>query len=228
MGAAAQFDGIGTVVVAGERAAQGDHADLVAVFLAEQGDGTGVDGVLGRHQLGRDRDVLADDRVDLGLDGGQLVLGHRRVVAEVEAHAVGIDQLTLLGHVRAEHILQRRMHQVGGGVVGAGGQALFGAGAQLGAGADGQGAGFDLDLVGVEVAAGVLLDVQDDAEALLAGRVGPFDLAAIAGLAAAFAVEGGLVEQDLGRLAGLRGVDGFAAARRWPGPRPSPRQRRSR
>ena len=202
MGAAAQFDGIGRV--AGQAATQGQDADLVAVFLAEQGDGAGLDGVLRAHQLRLGGQVLADDRVHLGLDPGQFVLGQGGVVAEVEAHALGIDQLALLGDVGAQHILQRRMDQVGGGVVGAGGQAGVRGGAQLGAGADGERARGDLDRMGMEVA-GRLLDIED---AGAAPR--PFDLAAIARLAAAFAIEGGLVEQDLGGFAGLDAVGGGA------------------
>ncbi len=52
----------------------------------------------------------ASMRVDLG--GRQ-----RRAVAEVEAHALAVDQLALLRHVRAQHMLERRVRQVGGGVV---------------------------------------------------------------------------------------------------------------
>ena len=44
-------------------------------------------------------------------------------MGEVEAHAFGVDQLALLRHVRAQHMAQRRVHQVGGGMVGAGAQA---------------------------------------------------------------------------------------------------------
>ena len=68
-------------------------------------------------------------RVDLG--GGE-----RRAVAEVEAHAVAVDQLALLGDVRTQHMLQRRVRQVGGGVVEAGARAPLGVDRQAHAGAE--------------------------------------------------------------------------------------------
>ena len=45
--------------------------------------------------------------------------------AVVEAHAVGVDQLALLRHVRTKDMGERRVHQVGGGVVGPGAQAAL-------------------------------------------------------------------------------------------------------
>ena len=45
------------------------------------------------------------------------VVGQRRVVREVEARLVGIDQRALLLHVRAQHFAQRLVHQVRGRVV---------------------------------------------------------------------------------------------------------------
>ena len=40
------------------------------------------------------------------------VVGHRRVVGEVEARLVGVDQRALLLHVLAQHLAQRLVHQV--------------------------------------------------------------------------------------------------------------------
>jgi hypothetical protein len=48
---------------------------------------------------------------------GGSVGGHRRVVGEVEAGALGIDQRALLLHVAAQHFAQGLVHQVGGRVV---------------------------------------------------------------------------------------------------------------
>ncbi|MNJ37241.1 hypothetical protein D3C77_320520 [compost metagenome] len=121
VGAAAQFDRIGARTI--ERVAQGQDADLVAVLLAEQSHGARRDGGVRRHQFGRGRHVLADDRVHLVLDAGDLLVRQRGVVAEVEAHALGVDHLTLLGDVGAEHVLDGGVEQVGGRVVGAGGRA---------------------------------------------------------------------------------------------------------
>ena len=59
------------------------------------------------------QDLGVDDRLDLA----DLLVGHRRVVGEVEARALGVDQRALLLHVRAEHLAQRLVHQVRGAVV---------------------------------------------------------------------------------------------------------------
>ena len=184
---------------------QRQDPDLVAVFLAEQGDGAGLDGVGGGHQFCLRRDVLADHGVDLGLDGGQLVLGDRGRMAEVEAGALGVDQLALLGHLRTQHILQCGVQKVGGGVVGAGRRALVGVDRLGDAGAHRQLAGRDLDRQDVQIAC-VFLDVQH------LGRTGrPLKHALVAGLAAAFGVEGRGVEQDFDDVAGLGRLDGRAA-----------------
>ncbi|MNX80834.1 hypothetical protein D3C86_1125030 [compost metagenome] len=202
MGAAAQFDRIGALARQG--VTQGQDADFLAVLLAEQGDGAGLDGLFRRHQLGRGREVLADDRVHLVLDAGDLLVRQRGVVAEVEAHALGVDHLALLGDVRAEHVLQRGVQQVGGRVVGAGGRTR----ADLDRGghgrADRQGRALGhLDRVNEQV--GVLLGVQHPAFA-----VGPDEAALVAGLTAAFGVKGGLVQHDLDHLAGFGGLDRHA------------------
>ncbi len=73
-------------------------------------------------------------------------------VAEVEAHALAVDQLALLRHVRAQHVPQRRVHQVGGGVVGAGARAPFGVDDELHALAWREPALEDLQHVHVQVA----------------------------------------------------------------------------
>ena len=126
--------------------------------------------------------------------------GERGAVAEVEADAVGVDHLALLGHVRAQHVAQGRVQQVGRGVVGAGAGAPLGVDEQVDVVARGQPARADPDPVHVQVA-GVLVGVEH-----LARAAGPLRLAHVAGLAAALGVEGGAVEQDLDLLAGLRRV----------------------
>ena len=69
MGAAAELDRIGERL-ARQGAAHRQHPHLVAVFLAEHGDGAAGDRVLLAHQLGFDRGVGADAVVDRGLDRG--------------------------------------------------------------------------------------------------------------------------------------------------------------
>ena len=58
------------------------------------------------------RRVRQHFRVDDFLDAANLFVGHRRVVREVEAGLVGIDERALLLHVAAQHLAQRLVHQV--------------------------------------------------------------------------------------------------------------------
>ena len=60
--------------------------------------------------------VAAQEVVDLGLDGPDLVRRHRPGLAEVEAQPVGRDQRALLRHVLAQMPAQRGVQQVGGRV----------------------------------------------------------------------------------------------------------------
>ena len=104
-----------------------EHPHDVAVLVAEEGDGA--------HRLGLGLGRLVDAargrcprtsplaRSSIRLD---LVGGDRRVVAEVEAQAVGRDQRARLLHVLAEHLAQRPVQDVGAGVVAADGVAPLG------------------------------------------------------------------------------------------------------
>ncbi len=106
--------------------AHGEHAHLVAIFLAEQRFGAGRDRLVGRHQPRGGIGILADHGVDLGLDALQLFRRHRLGMAEIEAQPLGRHQRALLRDMRPQHTLQRGMQQMGGGVIGAGGAAAFG------------------------------------------------------------------------------------------------------
>ena len=77
------------------------------------------------------RGVGQDLGVDQRLDLADLLVGHRRVVREVEARALGIDQRALLLHVRAQHLAQRLVHQVRDAVVAHGLGALVGVDARV-------------------------------------------------------------------------------------------------
>jgi hypothetical protein len=71
MGAAAELERVDVARRAEARAgrgAHGDHAHLLAVFLAEEGAGAEALGGVGRHDPGLDGGVLADVGVHLGLD----------------------------------------------------------------------------------------------------------------------------------------------------------------
>ena len=71
----------------------------------------------GRLHLGLDRRVLQDLLVDDLLDLEQLLARERREVHEVEPQPIRRDERPRLLDVRAEHLPQRRVQQVRGGVV---------------------------------------------------------------------------------------------------------------
>ena len=121
MGPAAQLDRIGPLLALGGAPLSRTHrddADLVAVFLAEQGHRAGGYRLVGRHQPRRNRLVRADLRVHLGFDGVDLLAGQRLRVREVEPEIVGRDQASLLGDMRSEMPAQCGMKQVRRAVVG--------------------------------------------------------------------------------------------------------------
>ena len=109
VGAAAEFGG---------EAGNLHHPDHVAVLFAEEGHGSGGQGLLDVHLL------------HLGVHGFQSLAGHEPFdlrdlfrleggeVGEVEAQAGGVHHAAGLFHVSAEHLAQGRMQQVGGRVVG--------------------------------------------------------------------------------------------------------------
>ena len=70
------------------------------------------DGLVVRHVLPVDIDVLADLLVDETLHGGELFRLRRLDVREVEPQPVGRDERARLTHVVAEHLAQRRVQQV--------------------------------------------------------------------------------------------------------------------
>ena len=102
----------------------GDHAHLVAVFLAEQRARPGSDARRRRaHQPGGHRRILQHDIVGDVLDALDLAGRHRLGMGEVEPQPVGRDQRALLRHVIAEHLPQRLVQEVGGGMICADGAA---------------------------------------------------------------------------------------------------------
>ena len=95
------------------------HADLVAVFLAEQRACAGFAGVVHRHEAGGDLVILQHHVVGDVLDAGELFRRDRLRMHEVEAQAIGRDQRAALGDVIAEHLPQRLVHQMRRRVMGA-------------------------------------------------------------------------------------------------------------
>ena len=75
--------------------------------------------------LGLDRQVAQHALVGQVLDLPALVGRHGRQVREVEAQPIGRDQRALLRDVRAQHLAQRPVQEVGGRVVAADGVAAL-------------------------------------------------------------------------------------------------------
>jgi hypothetical protein len=94
------------------RRADGQHAHFVAVFLAEEHHRARPLRFLDRHDACLGRGIGKNLVIDEVLDTTNLVGGHRRIVREVEARLLGIDQRAFLLHMAAEHLAQRLVHQV--------------------------------------------------------------------------------------------------------------------
>ena len=202
MGAAAQFDRIMRVVAQWTRTAHGKDADLVAVFLAEQRHGARRDGVVRRHEAGGHVRIMADLRVHVRLDRGDLRMGERFGMRIVETQPVGRDQTTLLRHMRAQFLAQRGVEQMGGAVVGADAVAAVDIDSEMDSIANLDAAGFHRGAVGVDAAKrlGGILD-RGGEPALRR------DAARVAHLPAAFAVERRLVGDDRHRLTSVCAVE---------------------
>ncbi|MNU71875.1 hypothetical protein D3C71_613170 [compost metagenome] len=196
MRAAAKLDGIGTVGFRAVQAgAHGHDTNLIAIFFTEQRHRTLGNGVINAHQAGDNRRVLQDDFVRHLLDHLQLLGRHRLRMRNVEAQALGRDQRTLLGDVRAEHLAQRLVQQVGGGVVGAQTRTTVMIDRQLHGFVELQstlGNGAQMH----EQAFALFLGVGNGKGAIVAG-----DHAGIAHLATGLAIKRCLVDDDLYRLA---------------------------
>lgn len=94
-----------------------EHAHGIAVLLAEQRHRAALDGVVVGHDLGLCGLVGQYLGIDDGFHAGDLLGRHGRVVREVEAGLVGVDQRAALLHVGAQHFAQGLVHQVRGRVV---------------------------------------------------------------------------------------------------------------
>ena len=103
-----------------------EHAHLVAVLLTEQHHRAGLLRIVHRHHARLGARVGEDLGVDEGLHRADLLLGHRRVVREVEARALLVDQRALLLHVRAQRSRKRLVHQVRRAVVAHGARTALG------------------------------------------------------------------------------------------------------
>ena len=179
-------------------AADVENAHLVAVLFAKEHHRAGLLCRLDGHHFGLHRHVGQHLGVDQLLDLADLLVAERRVVREVEARALGVDQAALLLHVRAQHFAQCLVHQVRGAVVAHGARAALGidAGDQLIAEFD---LAFDDAAVVAEDAGLDLQRVFDDH-----ARTGIAHFAAVADLTATLGIEGRVIEHDDHVVAGTR------------------------
>ena len=101
------------------------HAHVVAVFLAEEGDGAELLGLLdGDVAMVLQGDVLADAGIDDALHLAQLLGCHLLEVAEVKAQAFGRNERAFLLYMCAKHLAKGLIQQVRGAVVGLAGVTL--------------------------------------------------------------------------------------------------------
>ena len=101
-----------------------NHADAVAVFLAEEGDGSQFLGLFKRHvAVLLQGDVLTNAGVDDALHLAQLFARHLPEMAKVKAQVFAGNERTLLLYVCAQHFAEGLVEQVGGGMVGLAGVA---------------------------------------------------------------------------------------------------------
>ena len=144
-----------------------------------------------------DDDVVADLFVDETLHRRKLFRLRRFDVREIEPQAIGRDERTGLPLVLAEHLAQRRMQQVRGGVVTLARAATAGIDLRRHRVVHGDPSLDDAPAVHDQPLGRVLCVRDGDA----ASRRD--DLAAVAGLAAAFGIERGLEQHDFHGLARL-------------------------
>ena len=94
------------------RAADVDHADGVAVLLAEQRHGAERLRLVEREDARRDLEVVAHRVVRDLLDLGPRRVGQRLAPREVEAHVAGAVERSGLRRALAERVAQRGVHEV--------------------------------------------------------------------------------------------------------------------
>ena len=164
--------------------------------------------VVERHQPRGDGRVLQHDVVGDVLDPLELVGRHRLGMREVEAQPVGRDQRALLRDVIAEHLAQRLVQQMRGGMVAA--DAPSGARDRPRAAARSPTLSVPCSTLTMmrEQVAGLLLRVGDARRARRRAVI----VAGVADLAAGLAVERRLVEHHRAALAGFQLGDLLAVA----------------
>ncbi len=89
-----------------------DGANRLAVLLVEERVGAGSDGLLHRHEAGRDGSVVADDAPHLRLDRRQLVPLQSPIQGKVEPEVIRGHEGARLAGALADDIAQRPMEQM--------------------------------------------------------------------------------------------------------------------
>ena len=143
MSATAQFDRPGI-------SAHAENTNLVAVFLTKQSHRTRSDRVVGRHQPRRDFSIVADVRVYLALDVGDLLGAQRARVREIEPEAIRRDKTALLRNMLAQPVAKRGVKQMRRRMIGADGVAALGIDGQTHGVADSDAAALDARMMGVK------------------------------------------------------------------------------
>ena len=102
-----------------------NHADHLAVLLAEQSHCTQLLGLFNGHLLDGDVHGLKDLVVDDLLHTGQLLRSDRAEVGEVEVGDLGVLIGASLMDMVAQHLTQSSLQQVGSGMVAGNGHAVL-------------------------------------------------------------------------------------------------------
>jgi len=176
------------------------HADFIAVLLAKERHRAGLDRIVVTHIGNGHRLVVHDNVVDERFDLGDFFACDRFRMREVETGALPGHQRAFLFDVRAQHFAQCGVQKVSSGVIARGGGALL----QIDCGGDGvahlQTAARQLTLMAKDVGLD-LLGVGHVKEGI--DPAGGEDFACVAGLAARFGVERGVIEHDHAFVAGV-------------------------
>ena len=180
-----------------DRRAETDHADLVAVFLAEEHHRAALLSLLfGCLAVLLERIVGADSPVDKLFHFAQLLSRNLLEMREVEAQDFGRNHRTLLLDMLTEHFAQSLVHEVRSGMVVGRGLSFLGV--------------YLRRKPGLGILRELVDDVDDQAVLLLGGDdrdalVGALDKADVTDLATRIAVERRTVENQLVRSFTLRG-----------------------
>ena len=197
-------------------------AHLVAVFFAKQRARARLHRLVDRHQPRHDRLVLQHHAVGDVLDRHQLRLADGLGMGEIEAQPLFGDERALLRDMVAQHLTQRLVQQMGGGMVGLDRVAARAVDGELHALARRDLAHLHPRLVHEKIAEPLL------GRENLAGPPLRGDRPDIPDLTARFRVERRLVDEDQTGLAGLQREAVRPHRARWRRRRPRPRASRSR